>query len=170
MRLVLPLTAPGDLEVVVPVKRRGRKEAAAQAAFVSEVQQALPADALKQLCALRGSRNVAGWAKRWWSDAPCMIACATHVRTFAVGLSPRDRRRLIQGTLRGEVTVPETEWMPDLRRLDALPLSAFREGLADRMEGDYLKTYRRQRLVDDAISLAPLSADPLRETLGHFIQ
>ena len=86
------------------------------------------------------------------------------------GCPPQDRRRLIQGTLRGEVTVPETEWMPDLRRLDALPLSAFREGLADRMEGDYLKTYRRQRLVDDAISLAPLSADPLRETLGHFIQ
>ena len=117
MRLVLPLTAPGDLEVVVPVKRRGRKEAAAQAAFVSEVQQALPADALKQLCALRGSRNVAGWAKRWWSDAPCMIACATHVRTFAVGLSPSDRRRLIKGSLRTPNWNQITAWLREVAAL-----------------------------------------------------
>ncbi len=150
------------------------KRAAAQAVFVSAVQRALPAAALKQLCALRGPKNVPRWARKWRINAPCMIEFAVHLRDFAAALSPAERTQLIQGKIRLDCTVAQIprlkEWAVELKRLDALSSSVLRESLADRVTTDFLGNSRRRQRLNDVTSLAPLSADPLRESLGHFVQ
>jgi hypothetical protein len=65
-------------------------------------------------------------------------------------------------------TVP-LEIVNTLRALDSLRPSLTRDDLNDRVSPDAVPQYRRDQMADDPLVLAPLCADPLGETLEHFL-
>ena len=60
------------------------------------------------------------------------------------------------------------EWGSELARLDKLPPDMLRQELRARVAGVAIGAYRRTRLAEDSLFLAPLSADPLTETPAQF--
>jgi hypothetical protein len=160
--------------------------------FVRAVFVFLPAAAFDQLAALRTAQKVREWAQRWRVNAPCVVKEATfrwaHARSRGmaslsgwhwVGLDPRLLER----------------WRGELRALNALPvdttglenpialftsdwLTAARAETFDtngavrpieEMETGSLGTAYRDHVLENPSVLAPIAADPLRESQADFL-
>lgn len=148
------------------------KAADAQTAFVITAWSALSPKARRQLFSRR-AEEVPRWVKRWRVNASCMVEYARELRALAAN-SPkgdalgRDLWRRVIGVDRRVPVPPRPEWLSELKRLDKLPFW-MRVGVSDKVAASHLEEYRSRALVDDEDMLAPVAADPLRETKKHFM-
>ena len=165
---------------------RAVRAAAAQFAFVVAAVRVLPPSAVGDLFRCRSAAATAKWALRWRVNAPCMVAYANELRSAKLVRS--EREALSEHTLRLDVAsdalptelrlarsaidtlrlIP-LELVHPLRALDQLPRSMTRETLRDRVADSYVETYRQRELWEDTAILAPVAADPIRETREHFL-
>ena len=160
------------IEGAMPRQIAAERKLAAEAAFVRAAWAALPVHARRALFTIP-PEAVDEWARDLRVDAPCMIRCARHYQELAASADPNERlaERLSEATVSIDESVgarrPD-EWMTELRRLDAQPISVWRQTLEDRDQ--YPEDYRRAGLADDDDFLAPVSADPSWETKRHFLR
>jgi hypothetical protein len=105
--------------------------------------------------------------KKHWLNAPCMLEYVTEVNETAA-LETGD-----EGDWELSRNFPSTqppEWVAEVSRLDRLPLAFSRQGARDRFANEALVEFRKAEMANDEEILAPVAADPLHESLTHFIQ
>jgi hypothetical protein len=148
-------------------KNRARDSASAKTAFVLAVKQRLPPEAFERL-RREIPEEPCAWAKRLNLNAQCVIDEAESIARLA-----REHFFSDGDDVEVDRAVPDPEpvaWLEELGRVDALPRSITRQSVSDRVARDYLSDYRSRQLVDDAEVLAPLSANPRRESRQHFLR
>jgi hypothetical protein len=161
--------AASSLPAVEAVKESVHAEDAA-ALFVKMVNAALPSKALDELRDCKPHR-VEKWAAIWHVNAPCVREAARALVTFA-RYYPKDAAGMgLEFTYRS--SVPRS-WLKKLAELDGLPVATAAEPDCECGAAITAPVDKQARRPDEQAerrrmyALAPISVDPLRESLAQW--
>lgn len=157
------------------------QRAAAEMAFLIALNAHLPVDAFRELHSLK-PQGIPRWLKKWNVNAPCVKASAAAIVTVARRRGPGLRVLPVAFVVSYRRELPR-DWRVEVSRLNALPMDSWLEDVvgtvaehasnklpaAEREQLNQWLAAEREKLLSDDRVLAPIAADPMRESREGFL-